>query len=156
MALSEVLSKVGIFEGLNQDELSEIAALCQEVEFEEGAPILRESDKGRDLYLLLEGRVSIEVEMPLDLKGRGKLTTLREGEVFGETSFITGLRRSATARALDRTKVLVMEGEALNRLFEQNHHVGYVVMRRLAEVLCRRLESTNFMWRNAVMGQKAL
>ena len=143
------LSKVKIFEGLCQDELAKIASICREVKFEEGDLILHESDKGDELYLLLEGRVCIEMEMPLEL-GWGKLTTIQEGEIFGEISFISGLRRSATARSLNRTRVAVIGREPLNRLLEQNAPMGYVVMRHLAEVLCKRLDSTDLMWRNAV------
>lgn len=150
MVSSEALSKAEIFRGLEQDELSEIAALCREAEFEKRTFIFGESDMGRDFYLILEGAIGIEMEMPAGL-GRKKLKTLREGEVFGEMCFLTGLRRSAAARTLDRVRVLVIDGEALDRLFEENHHIGYVVVRRLAEVLCRRVENTDFMWRDAVM-----
>ena len=156
MAWSEFLSKVDIFEGLDRDELAQIATLCREVKFPRDAPVLRESDTGRDLYILLEGKVGIEMEMPVGLKGRAELTTIVEGEVFGEIGFISASRRSATARALDRTRVLVIDREALIQLFDQNYHMGYVVIRHLAEVLCRRLESTDFMWRNVVMGQRAV
>lgn len=154
MALLEVLSEVGIFEGLDQAELSEIAALCREVAFEEGAPIFCESDEGTELYILLEGTVRIEMEMPLNLKESEKLAIIKRGEVFGEMCFVGNPRRSATARAVGRTRTLVIERDPLTRLFEQNPRMGYVVMRHLAEVLGRRLESTDFMWRNAVVGQK--
>ena len=64
MVSSEALSKAEIFRELEQDELSEIAALCQEATFEKGAFIFRESDTGRDFYLILEGAIGIEMEMP--------------------------------------------------------------------------------------------
>ena len=151
MVSSEALSKAEIFRGLEQDELSEIAALCREAEFEKDAFIFRESDTGRDFYLILEGAIGIEMEMPPGLEGWKKLKTLREGEMFGEMSFVTGLRRSAAARSLDGTRVLVIDGEALDRLFEERKDLGYVVMRHLAELLCRRLENAGFMWRDAVI-----
>jgi CRP/FNR family transcriptional regulator, cyclic AMP receptor protein len=67
-----------------------------------GHVLFNEGDKGRELFILQEGQVSI-------LKGKGaqevELTQLQKGAIFGEMSLLDGSPRSATVRALSQIRV---------------------------------------------------
>ncbi len=48
--------------------------------------------------------------------------------------------RSASVIAEEDLEVLVWSKDDLDAVFEQNHHIGYVVMRNLANSLADRLK----------------
>ena len=110
--------------------------------------MFKESDEENDLYVLLKGRASVEIELPSNLAERARLALIKEGTVFGEMSFISGARRSATIRALDEIEVLIINAERFYEVMEADSRIGYIVMKHLAKCLRRRLDDTNLMWRN--------
>ena len=140
-----------VFGGLSDDELQEILSFCREEVFKNEDIIQEDSTATSDLYVLLEGRVSIEFAIwpsDKDEQGRAQLAILRPGDVFGEIAFLKGKRRSANVKAIDETRVLQIDGQRLNDLFQKNLQIGYTVMRNMALILAQRIENLNFMWRD--------
>jgi len=136
--------------GLGTEECKAIVEHGQETAFENGEIIFEESTRSSDLYLILEGRVAIEISAPGEdgmTEGRLVLALLRDGEVFGEIGFLGGSRRSARVSALNAVKVLRFDGAKLNELFDARPEVGYRVMRNLASILAQRVVDVNFKWR---------
>lgn len=77
-----------------------------EREFGPGEDIVREGDLGSQMYIIQRGRVAVLKtvgEQPVELAELGK------GDFFGEMSLLEGLPRSATVRALEPTRVLIIE-----------------------------------------------
>jgi CRP-like cAMP-binding protein len=64
------------------------------------------------------------------------------GRIFGWSSLVKQRRFTASARALDEVTVMCIRAEELNDLFDQNSHIGFVVMKQLAEVIASRLRRT--------------
>ncbi len=73
--------------------------------FEKGSLVFREGEESTDAYFVLSGRVRIRVRTP---EGPCVLAELGPGEVFGEMGMIDDAPRSATAEALERTEVEVI------------------------------------------------
>lgn len=147
------LSNCPVFSGLSDDELQEILSCCREEVFKNEDIIQEDSTATSDLYVLLEGRVSVEFEMlPLEMdeQDRAQLAILRPGDIFGEIAFLKGKRRSANVKAIDETRVLQIDGKRLNEIFEKSPHIGYAFMRNMALILAQRVENINFMWRDEV------
>lgn len=72
---------------------------------EKGSIVFREGEESTDAYFVLSGRVRIRVRTP---EGPCVLAELGPGEVFGEMGMIDDAPRSATAEALERTEVEVI------------------------------------------------
>lgn len=153
MSLKEIISGFKVFEGLSSDELDEIISVCIEEEFNEDEVIIEEDSKGSDIYIILEGRVNVEIKTPSSQSYEGsskRLTTLRDGEIFGEISFLEGGRRSACAIALDKISALKIDGKKLYKLFDRDNHLGYLIMRNISSILSQRLCDINFRWRDNI------
>ena len=73
----------------------------------QGATLMSEGDEGSDVYLVLDGVVSVEV------KG-SPLGQLGPGAVLGERALIEGGRRTATLRAVTRCRVATIAGADLD------------------------------------------
>ncbi|MFN0129608.1 MAG: cyclic nucleotide-binding domain-containing protein [Verrucomicrobiales bacterium] len=74
--------------------------------FSPGDIIFRQGDKSEQAYWILSGKVEISIETPL---GPEVLTTLQEGELFGEMGMIDDLPREATARVIAPTEAEVIQ-----------------------------------------------
>lgn len=136
------------FKGLAEEQLGRIVACGEVAGFESGAVIFEESSQSQDLYIVLSGRVCVEIESPASANGQNlQLALLREGEVFGEIAFLGGTRRSARICALDDVTALRLDGAQLSAMFDEDSAVGYRVMRNLAVILSQRVVDVNFKWR---------
>jgi CRP/FNR family cyclic AMP-dependent transcriptional regulator len=72
--------------------------------------VVREGEETREMFIIREGRIEI-------LKQVGghevRLAVLERGSFFGEMSLLEGLPRSATARAIGKTELVVLRPGSL-------------------------------------------
>ena len=109
----------------------------EKVLFKEGGTIFKEDEEnGTEMYVIDSGRVNIVKKVgDTDVT----LTTLDEGDFFGEMSLITGSKRSASAVAQTKCKLHTMDKET----FEFNLSKDINFMRQILETLAHRLEATD-------------
>jgi len=136
------LSEVEAFRGLSPEELEKIAAITIIDRFRSGEVIFEDSYPGHDLYVIISGRVSVQMES-ITPHGVVSLTTIKPGEILGEFALIDSEPRSATALCTEETEVLIISGDRLRDLFERQNHIGFIVMRNLARIVCERIRRTN-------------
>jgi CRP-like cAMP-binding protein len=146
----EVLRRSGVFQGLSEEELARIEALCEKRDFAEGTLIVEEDGRADQIFVILTGRVDIEIRSPEGGKRAQKIATLRAGELFGEVSLVDGFLRSANARAADPCAVISIDDAKLRALMEAQPSLGYKVMKNLARVLAMRIRDTNLKLRNTL------
>lgn len=146
----ESLKYFEIFSGFTEKELEPIVTCSSVMEFPKDTLILKECEKSDDLYILLKGRVSVELEMPsyMAKKQTARLSILKAGQVFGEIAFLTGKLRFAQKRCIDDVRVLIINADNVYKIFKDDSLIGFKMMRNLAIVSCDRLKETNLMWRN--------
>ena len=127
-----------LFNGLAARTLEALAALARPEEHPKGATLYRPGDPAEDLYVLDSGRVEF-------LIGRGERTApagfmLKKGEVFGWAALLDGYpNRIASARCLEDSRLLRINGKRALGVLESDPAAGYVVMRRLAALIARHL-----------------
>ncbi len=137
-----MLENLHVFRGLTKREIAAIAKISVPVSYNAGKTVFVETSKGNDLYVILSGKVKIQLESIVphcDIS----LSILETGQIFGELALIDAGPRSATVVCLEDTQILVFNGKKLHALFEKNHHIGYVVMFNLARTICDRIRKTN-------------
>jgi len=101
-ALTDLLSNVSLFHACAEDNLKGIISCLTMEEFHSEETILEWGHPGKDLYIVVEGRVAV-----LDAAG-GTMATLGKGDIFGEMSLLSGRPISATIKAVGLVKVLRM------------------------------------------------
>ncbi len=109
----------------------------KKIHFKEGDFIFKENEEDcKEMYVITSGRVNIVKKVG---NTEATLTTLDEGNYFGEMSLITGNKRSASAIAQTDCKLYTMDKET----FEFNLSNDITFMRKILEALTHRLEATN-------------
>ena len=152
MALPDWLLSAPVFGALHEDTLEFLLAQATRRHVAAGDAFFREGDPADALYVLEAGRVVVE-------KGwRGRSVELRRlgpGDCFGEMALMDLFPRSATVRALDDCRALVITPAALHRLFERDAEQFALIQMNLGREVARRLRAADEMLFRAQMGEEA-
>ncbi|MEL6184859.1 MAG: cyclic nucleotide-binding domain-containing protein [Myxococcota bacterium] len=135
------LDRSPLFEGLSSTEREKVISSAQLVWFEAGEVIVRQGDPSRDLYVLGAG----EAEVLADAEGLAEhhFETIGPGDVVGEMGVLDDTPRSATVRALVRTRALSIEPEQLLRHGANSDDPWATVHRNLARLVVGRMRTAN-------------
>lgn len=136
----ECLRKITFLEGISDELLEKLAAISEEIEYRGQQTIFHEHAPATDVYLVIDGKVSLAVCEPK--VGCRQITQAGGGELIGWSPVLGKARLSDTASTLEPTKVVKFSGEELVKLCDENPVFGYQFMRRTAEVLAERLGAT--------------
>jgi CRP/FNR family transcriptional regulator len=137
----EILKKMDIFEFLKLDELEDIAKLARIEEYNQGDFIFKEGDRAEKIYMVLEGRVSIEI-MVYPGK-RVSVYTITKGTFFGYPSLLRTRKFTTYAHCLDKVKVVsIVADELVEKVFKEDCRRGYLVIKRVAELIAEKLADT--------------
>lgn len=112
----DVLRQVPLLALLDEDTLQDLADVTRMETYDDGVVIMEEGDPGSVLYIVWEGEV--EIFQRIDDEER-PLTTFRPGEFFGEMALLENRPRSASARAIGRTHLLVISREDLFAILQR-------------------------------------
>ncbi len=133
-----------LFPNLSDEELGPIAAIAREEAYQPGELICAERELADRLFILGKGRVQVHIRLRPGLEP-GCEATIEEvepGRIFGWSSLVKQRRFTASARALEAVTLLVIQADDLDALFDRDAHLGFVVMKQLAEVIASRLQHT--------------
>jgi len=122
--------------GLSWHHLEVLAGCAMKSHFEAGDLIFREGDPANRFYLLKKGKVVLESE------GEGEPTvihTLGPGDVLGWSWLFPPYYWHFDARAEQPTDAIFFYGTRLRELCEEDHDLGYELMKRTANVVIKRL-----------------
>jgi len=135
-----VLRQAALFEGLSQEELQAIAALCQSQAFRSGEIITTQGEHGDELFVVSQGFVEVTLTNPAGGGEPRIVVQLGPGQIVGEMSLVDRGPRSATVRALtDGAMLQALKRDAFLQLCQTNTHLGYLVMRNMAADLSFKL-----------------
>jgi voltage-gated potassium channel len=111
-----MVAKVPLFAELDAGEIAAIMRLLRAQQVEAGDIIVRRGEPGHSMYFIAAGEV--EIELP------GERAHLGVGHFFGEIAVLQRTRRSATAFAVTRARLLVLDASDLRALMERNTQIA--------------------------------
>lgn len=157
----DTLTRFGFFADLPAHILADIAADSSMLSFGPSTVIFRSGDAADTLYGIIEGEVElslevleknleaeVEFEEAVRLRMKEKASqisvdTARPGHVFGWSALTGRRRRTVTATCSLPTKAAAIPTQNLIAMCEGNHTLGYVLMKRLVEIILKRLDNRN-------------
>ena len=125
---------------LSEDELEKVAELGREEVYEAGEVLFTEGSVAKDLYVVDEGRIALDMDLSV-YSGSAKYGTvdvMARGDVFG-WSALRGSPVTMTARALDRVKVVAIDGDSLYSLFDEDPYLGFKILEGMIGIVSSRL-----------------
>lgn len=146
MTDKNILKNISLFSDFSDKEIEKMAALFSEKSFQENEVLIPEQSENRELMILLEGSVAVEVGLSLSAAAEKLMLTSEDspGRIIEWSSAIDTTRSggTASARALKPTRVLVSDGQALVTLFKSEKELGYKMMNKILLVIASRLKDT--------------
>ena len=126
------LKNVELFNEIPAEELTSIAEVAQESEFQKNDYLIHQGNPGKNLYIITDGLVNV-------LKDGTQVTSVEKNAVLGEMSLLSESPTSADCVAATHTNTLQLNQEDfLDFLYE-----GYPeIALGLIKVLTQRLENT--------------
>jgi CRP-like cAMP-binding protein len=131
----ELLRQLELFEDLDEEKVDQIVQASEERDLVRGDVIFTEGADADALYIVVSGRIAISNK---SFDGRESMVALMErGDLFGEMSHFDGLGRSAEARALEPSAIVVIPFAPLRMLWEDHPELLW----RVIAMLTRRLRA---------------
>jgi CRP-like cAMP-binding protein len=124
----ELIKNVPLFAHCSRKELAEIATLADEIDFPAGKSIIREGERGREFFILLDGGADV-------IRSGRKIAHLAKGDFVGEIAVIARIPRTATVKTTEPTRALVVTDQALRALLRRLPDMQLKVLQAVAERL---------------------
>jgi serine/threonine protein phosphatase PrpC len=138
----EVLGRMPLFARLSDRELLRVMQSIEVKRYDDGQVVIREGDKGDELFIVLSGKVSVS-------RGGEVLTRFGAGEHFGEMALIRAVPRSATVTADGGAELIVIRRTDFFELLRNEHEIAVKMLWQFLGVLADRLDATSSELRHA-------
>src|SRR5438552_3732041 len=136
----QFLKTVPFFDQLSNRQLKTVSDIMFKRTYDIDESIFEEGQPGAALFLILDGKVAIEIRRE---SRTTRLAVLERGAFFGEMALLDETPRSANARALEWTRTLALYRNDLNGLVQRDAKTACQIYRSLAGMISDRLRSTN-------------
>ena len=124
----ELIRQVSLFSRCTRKELSEVASIADEVDLPTKRVLMREGERGREFFVLLEGSADV-------CRNGRKINQLDAGDFFGEIALVSRSDRTATVTTTGPSRVLVITEQAFRALLDHAPRIQIRVLEALADRL---------------------
>ena len=140
--LERIIAECPFFAGLDHAYLDLIVGCASNVRFEGGSYIFREGTPADTFYLVREGKVAIEMFVPH--RKPIIVSTVSEGDIVGWSWLLPPYVWKFNGHALQQTRAVALDGKCLRTKCEENHDLGYEILKRLVQIVEHRLDEARF------------
>jgi voltage-gated potassium channel len=136
----EVLKRSDLFRELDDEHLALVSKMSTHHLFDAGTIVHRQGAVADLIHVIEEGLVGIILEVgPL---AQRQVQAAANFESFGWSAMIPPYTRTATVKALEKTKVIVFNGRELAAFCTTHPEVGFKIMQAVARVIAERLRQS--------------
>jgi CRP-like cAMP-binding protein len=153
MISPELIRRYKFFSGLSSEQITTLSKTGNEHTYDEGHYFFHEEEELKNFYLIIDGNISINLEIPdrdesqsVSKQLLGELTTreitlstLGPGDVFGVSALIPPHNSTSCAKSVTSCKVIMFDVRELKDLFESNYQFGYIMTQKAAQNIRERL-----------------
>ena len=130
-----ILSETEFFKGIESEVMNKISAISKEEEHPKDTVLFKKDAEAKSLFILKEGTVNLVIQ-----NGGTLSTPLTEsGEVFGWSCMVEGGIYTASGICATDSKIVKIDRDNLEEIFDQHPAVGLKILKRMAAVFSKRL-----------------
>ena len=138
-----------LLQGLNDAELTLLAALFEDRQMAEGTTVFIENMPGESLFLISKGTVRIS---RMFAEGDEKtLAVLGPEDFFGEVAVVDGLPRSASARVAENAELFSLKKSDFEKLCQGEPALALKLTMNIMRVFSRRVREANDEYRDMLV-----
>ena len=125
-----LIRQVPMFAKLDAEDLEELASIVEEARVMENQVLFSEGDVGDAVYLVVKGRLAIFVGGK-DGRPETQINDVGAGACIGEMAVLDSSPRSASVRAIERTRALRVPGEGFKALLSERPEMSEAIVAEL-------------------------
>jgi len=130
-----------LFQGLTEDQKSEVISVTKEISMDSGQRIFTEGDEALTLYILKEGTVELMTVVGTDFEM--PIAILRNpGDCFGTPALLKPHVHSLTARCVEKGCLFTIKQSDLQEQITNDPSLGCMIMSNLAGYFLERLKES--------------
>jgi CRP-like cAMP-binding protein len=130
-----ILSETEFFKGIESEVMNKISAISKEEEHPKDTVLFKKDEEAKSLFILKEGTINLVIQ-----NGGTLSTPLTEsGEVFGWSCMVEGGIYTASGICATDSKIVKIDRDNLEEIFDQHPAVGLKILKRMAAVFSKRL-----------------
>lgn len=137
--IKNILRRNSLFVNIPDSQIEAVVGKVSEKIVDSMHRIFEEGNKGDELYLIAEGKVKISKKTKNNIEST--LSVLYSNDFFGELELIDGLKRSATATALDKSHLVIINRDVFNYLLKTSEPFVQNLLNTLA-IRLRAIDET--------------
>lgn len=141
MLSKDRLKETTLFKELSDEEIDKVSTVLEEAFYKKGSTIWEEGAPEQGLQIIDHGKV--QISRKTSEGHRQVLAILKDNNFFGELSLLDGRSHSASAEALEDTKVYLLNKSNMEKLLQESPLTAYNIMRVLAIEICVLLRQMN-------------
>lgn len=139
--IKDLLVKIPMFAGLNDEELEIINNHIELFEVEQGAILFEEGNQGDYVCFVVNGRLEVTKRT---ITGEDfVLNTLTRGQSVGELSIIDNRPRSATVRAKTEATLFTLKRSDFEVIMQEYSEISIKILKGLSLLLSKKLRQTS-------------
>ena len=130
-----IVEEIDLFKGVDFNVMEEILNICIEKNYTKDTVLFKQGEKAECMYILEKGVVNLVI------KNQGTLVYIlsEPGEILGWSSLVEPGIYTASCVCSTDIKVLTIEKDKLNNLFDKFPITGLNVLRRLGGIFSKRI-----------------
>jgi ATP/ADP translocase/HEAT repeat protein len=128
-----LLKEIEIFSGLSASELAAIAAVTEEMAYDQNEDVIKQNTVGETVFLIIDGKVSVVMEN--ENAKEEHIDQMTAGSAFGEMALIDDSPRSATIRTMTPCRFLILHKQEFKETAMEFPRIAL----QMCSVLSRRI-----------------
>jgi CRP-like cAMP-binding protein len=141
MLSKDRLKEIKLFKELSDEEIGKVTSVLEEAIYKKGDCVWQEGAPEQGLQIIDYGKVRITRKTR---EGhRQVLAVLKENNFFGELSLLDGRSHSASAEAMEDTKVFILHRSKMEKLLQESPPTAYNILRVMTIEICELLRQMN-------------
>ena len=139
-SLERILKEHSFLAGLDPAHTATLVSCASNRRFGTGEYLAREGEQADAFYLIRSGKVALQIYGAQ--RGSVWVDTLEEGDILGWSWLIAPYRWHFDAVAVEPGLAIALDGKCLRNKCEQDHELGYQLLKRFAALMEQRLSAT--------------
>jgi CRP-like cAMP-binding protein len=149
--LERIIAEHPFFAGLESYYVGLLVGCASNVKFEAGTYLFKEGEEANEFYLVRAGKIALEVFAPQ--RKPIIVSTLGEGDILGWSWLLPPYEWKFHARVVENTRAFALDGKCLRTKCDQNHDLGYELLKRFAQVIEGQLVAAHYQLLDLSAGQ---
>ena len=138
------LKDCAVFAVLDNTGLEKLASSIIVKQYDAGTTIFKAEDSANEFFVIQEGKVALQTVLKKESQVSRRITvdTATRNEIVGWSAIVEPYVYTLTAVCVQNVKLLSINGIKLRQLLQDNHDIGFGVLKEVIKVVASRLEDT--------------